>query len=164
MSSLWELLRRLTEPSPEVGTPPERRQARTIAALFLAMPFFPEVDKRIILFFIMAASFTGMMAPNVFLEHAVTKRKRLLRNGFPDALDLLVVCVESGLALATAIQRGVDVRGYYHWSLMDNFEWAEGYTQRFGLVHIDFETQKRTPKRSFDWYRQFIAAVSERVD
>ena len=51
-------------------------------------------------------------------------------------------------AVATAVQRGVDVRGYYTWSLMDNFEWSEGYTQRFGLVHIDYDTQKRTPKRS----------------
>ena len=61
-------------------------------------------------------------------------------------------------AVATAVQRGVDVRGYYTWSLMDNFEWAEGYTQRFGLVHIDYETQKRTPKRSFQWYADVIAA------
>ncbi|GAA2149989.1 GH1 family beta-glucosidase [Nocardioides koreensis] len=61
-------------------------------------------------------------------------------------------------AVATAIRRGVDVRGYYTWSLLDNFEWAEGLTQRFGLVHVDYETQRRTPKRSFDWYAAMIAA------
>ena len=61
-------------------------------------------------------------------------------------------------AVATAIQRGVDIRGYYAWSLIDNFEWAEGYTQRFGLVHVDYETQQRTPKKSFEWYRDLIAA------
>jgi beta-glucosidase len=61
-------------------------------------------------------------------------------------------------AVAGAIRVGVDVRGYYTWSLMDNFEWAEGFTQRFGLVHVDYETQVRTPKRSFDWYSEVIAA------
>jgi beta-glucosidase len=61
-------------------------------------------------------------------------------------------------AVEQAVARGVDVRGFYYWSLMDNFEWAEGYTQRFGLVHVDYETQRRTPKRSFDWYAAMIAA------
>ncbi|MFI6444595.1 GH1 family beta-glucosidase [Kitasatospora sp. NPDC050543] len=61
-------------------------------------------------------------------------------------------------ALAAAVAEGVDVRGYYTWSLLDNYEWAEGFSQRFGLVHVDFETQVRTPKASYAWYRDLIAA------
>jgi beta-glucosidase len=60
-------------------------------------------------------------------------------------------------AVAQAGAEGVDVRGFYAWSLMDNFEWADGYAKRFGIVHVDYETQKRTPKSSFDWYRGVIA-------
>jgi beta-glucosidase len=59
-------------------------------------------------------------------------------------------------ALKPAIRDGVDVRGYFHWSLLDNFEWAEGYKQRFGLVHVDYPTQKRTPKDSAAWYAEVI--------
>lgn len=50
----------------------------------------------------------------------------------------------------------MDVRGYFVWSLLDNFEWAEGYGRRFGLVHVDFDTQRRTPKASYDWYRALL--------
>ena len=56
-------------------------------------------------------------------------------------------------ALHEAIGEGVDVRGYFVWSLLDNFEWAEGYQQRFGLVRVDYDTQRRTPKDSFSWLR-----------
>jgi beta-glucosidase len=61
-------------------------------------------------------------------------------------------------AVADAMRSGVDVRGYLVWSLMDNFEWAEGYHQRFGLVHVDFDTQRRTKKASYSWYRDLVAA------
>ncbi len=59
-------------------------------------------------------------------------------------------------AIASAREQGADVRGYFVWSLLDNFEWSEGYSKRFGLVHVDFETQRRTPKSSAGWYRGLI--------
>jgi beta-glucosidase len=60
-------------------------------------------------------------------------------------------------ALRRAMADGVDVRGYFYWSLMDNFEWARGYAPRFGLVHVDYATQVRTPKASYDWFRSMMA-------
>jgi beta-glucosidase len=59
-----------------------------------------------------------------------------------------------------AMQDGVDVRGYFVWSLLDNFEWGHGYTKRFGIVRVDFETQKRIVKDSGDWYAEVISTNS----
>ncbi|HUG83853.1 MAG TPA: GH1 family beta-glucosidase [Euzebya sp.] len=66
-------------------------------------------------------------------------------------------------AVAEAIADGVDVRGYYVWSLLDNFEWAFGYGMRFGIVHVDWTTLQRTVKASGHWYRCMIAAHASAV-
>ena len=58
----------------------------------------------------------------------------------------------------SAIAEGVPVRGYFVWSLLDNFEWSLGYSKRFGLVYVDYPTLERVPKDSFYWYRDQIAA------
>ena len=58
--------------------------------------------------------------------------------------------------IAKLIQEGIDIKSYYHWSLMDNFEWAEGYSMRFGLYHVDYETQTRTLRASGKAYQSII--------
>jgi beta-glucosidase len=58
--------------------------------------------------------------------------------------------------LHRAIEDGADLRGYFHWSVMDNFEWAEGYKERFGLIYVDYQTGQRRLKDSAHWYRSVI--------
>ena len=64
------------------------------------------------------------------------------------------------LAVAFASVPGLDLRGYFAWTLMDNWEWAAGFGERFGLVRVDFDTLERTPKRSYRWLQQLIASRS----
>ena len=66
-------------------------------------------------------------------------------------------------AMFMAINDGADVRGYFVWSLLDNFEWGSGYSQRFGLVYVDYPTQRRIPKASFRWYAELIKSTSARA-
>jgi beta-glucosidase len=82
-------------------------------------------------------------------------------NGFVNDTDRVSYLERHFEALREAIRQGVDVRGYFAWSFMDNFEWAWGYTKRFGIVHVDYDTQKRTPKASARWYADFIAQRSD---
>lgn len=101
------------------------------------------------------------------LEKVVTecwKRYRIpifiTENGLADGADKRRsdFITDHLIALAKAIDGGADVRGYLHWSLMDNFEWAEGFAPRFGLVEVDYATQQRTPRASAHLYREIIAA------
>ena len=86
---------------------------------------------------------------------------------YPDILDATGAIHDSGrtqyhrdylASLARAMADGADVRGYHAWSLIDNFEWAEGFSQRFGLAYVDYKTQKRTLKESGYWYAKVAAA------
>ena len=91
------------------------------------------------------ASYEDRLAPDGAIADA--KRRHYLRRHL--------------LAVHEARARGVPVNGYFAWTLMDNFEWAEGYTQRFGLVHVDFATQQRRLKDSGVWYRDFLRAEAD---
>ncbi len=67
-------------------------------------------------------------------------------------------------AVRQAIAQGADIRGYFVWSLLDNFEWAHGFSKRFGIVHVDYTTQRRTPKRSAQFYARVIATNGRALD
>lgn len=68
------------------------------------------------------------------------------------------------MALRQAIEGGADIRGYFHWSVMDNFEWPQGYKERFGLIYVDYPTQQRTLKDSAAWYRRVIQTNGAAID
>ncbi len=79
-------------------------------------------------------------------------------DGFVRDTDRLMYLRAYLAQVQRAVTEGYPVKGYFVWSLLDNFEWAEGYAKRFGLVHVDYGTQKRTPKLSYGWYREVVRA------
>ncbi|MCE2780534.1 GH1 family beta-glucosidase [Limnohabitans sp.] len=83
--------------------------------------------------------------------------KDQLVNGVVDDVQRLAYIRDHIAATHAAMAQGVPVGAYFAWSLMDNFEWASGYAKRFGLVHVDFETQQRTFKNSALWYQNFLS-------
>jgi beta-glucosidase len=95
--------------------------------------------------------------PMVITENGAAFPDNPDNSGFVADEDRTAYLAAHLAAVADARAQGADVRGYFAWSLMDNFEWAEGYRRRFGLVHVDYESQARTPKRSALWLRDTIA-------
>ena len=99
----------------------------------------------------------GASFEDVLVRHAAANRTII-----PDERRLRFLADHIGTAVQATSPGGaaesIDLRGYYVWSLMDNFEWSGGYNQQFGLVHVDFDTQARTPKASFYWLQELLAA------
>jgi beta-glucosidase len=98
--------------------------------------------------------------PMLVTENGAAYDDPLTPDGSIDDARRIAYLEQHLLAVSDAIADGADVRGYLVWSLLDNFEWAEGYAKRFGIVHVDFGTLRRTPRRSARWYRDVIARNS----
>ncbi|WP_130798692.1 GH1 family beta-glucosidase [Streptomyces otsuchiensis] len=94
--------------------------------------------------------------PTVITENGAAFDDELAEDGTVPDTDRVAYLDGHIRAVADARAEGADVRGYFAWSLMDNFEWAFGYQKRFGIVHVDYETQQRTVKDSGLWYRDTI--------
>jgi beta-glucosidase len=94
--------------------------------------------------------------PPIFITENGAAFKDKVENGQVNDLERVAYLQSHIKAVAAARQAGVNVQAYFVWSLLDNFEWASGYAKRFGIVHIDYQTLKRTPKQSALWYGQFL--------
>ena len=83
--------------------------------------------------------------------------KDVLQNGVVNDVQRIQYFQDYVMAMLLAKQNGINIKGYFAWTLMDNFEWSEGYRARFGLIHVDFKTQLRTIKNSGSWWRNFLS-------
>ncbi len=97
------------------------------------------------------------LPPIYITENGMASADRL-EHGLVSDADRIDFVQRHLAALKSAIEAGLDVRGYFLWSLLDNFEWNSGYAKRFGIVHVDYATQVRTLKASALWYRDFISS------
>lgn len=95
--------------------------------------------------------------PAIFITENGTSSDDALKNGRVDDTDRVMYLRNHLTQLHRAVAEGYPVKGYFLWSLLDNFEWADGYSKRFGIHYVDFKTQKRTPKLSAEWYKTVIA-------
>ena len=94
--------------------------------------------------------------PCYITENGLSCNDRIYLDGKVHDLDRIDFLTRYLNALHQAVAAGADVRGYFHWSLTDNFEWHSGYSDRFGLIYVDYPTGTRTPKDSFHWYKEVI--------
>ena len=91
-------------------------------------------------------------------ENGTSSDDVLTADGRVEDVDRVMYLRAHLTQLHRAAEEGYPVKGYFLWSLMDNFEWSDGFSTRFGIYYVDFKSQKRTPKLSAEWYRATIAA------
>ena len=102
----------------------------------------------------LAARYTGL--PIYVMENGAAYDDVVDPDGRIDDADRIGFLRQHIEACATAIRGGVPLRGYFVWSLLDNFEWARGYGKRFGIVYVDHQTLQRIPKASAQWYADLL--------
>jgi beta-glucosidase len=101
--------------------------------------------------------------PIVIAENGLSCRDWVSLDGAVHDPNRIDFCQRYLRSFRRVIADGTPGLGYFHWSVLDNFEWAEGYKERFGLIHVDYQTLKRTPKDSFHWYRSVIRENGENL-
>lgn len=140
-------------PSPHVGSEHVRVVRRGLQVSDMGWEITPDAFRDLLVR--LHRDYTGPRGMSlVVTENGMARADEVGADGQvhdPERIDYLRAHV---LAAAEAVEQGADLRGYLVWSLLDNFEWAFGYDKRFGIVHVDYETQVRTPKDSARWWAQ----------
>ncbi|SCG72941.1 GH1 family beta-glucosidase [Micromonospora inositola] len=139
----------------EAGLPVQRVVRRDLPRTAMDWEIVPESFTELLVR--LSQDYPGV--PMVITENGAAFDDRPDADGFVADDDRVAYLAEHLRAVARARLTGADVRGYFAWSLLDNFEWAYGYDKRFGIVRVDYDTQRRTPKRSALWYRDTVRRV-----
>jgi beta-glucosidase len=150
---------RITAPGPDAGLPFQDVPIEGVPRSAFDWPIVPDGLRELL---VGLKDRSGDRLPPVHITENGTSVADEVVDGAVDDQDRIDFLDGHLRALSQAIDEGVDVRAYLTWTLLDNFEWAEGYHQRFGLVHVDHATQQRTPKASYAWFRDQIALQRKR--
>ncbi|MFF8670171.1 GH1 family beta-glucosidase [Streptomyces sp. NPDC015242] len=149
---------RESDPARRVATDNRYEEVRFPGARHTAMGWPVVPDSFTDLLVRLKEQYGDALPPLYITENGSAEDDTVAPDGAVHDADRVAYLRDHLTALKAAMDAGVDVRGYYVWSLLDNFEWAFGYAKRFGIVRVDYGTQRRTPKDSYHWYRRLIAA------
>ena len=147
-------------PSPGMPLPYDARMIAGFPITYFGWPVVPDGLREALA--LLRLRYGAALPPIYVTENGAAYEDVPGEDGTVDDTDRIAFIDGHIQALGTAVAEGAPIAGYYVWSLLDNFEWGEGYTKRFGLVYVDYPTQRRTPKSSYAWYRDFLAARSAR--